>query len=253
MGNVFSKRTFFEVLDRDERLSAERLLRRALVAMRPASVLEVGCGRGVWLAEWMARGVPTTAGLDMPGVQGAGYLIDRDAYQSHDLATPIDLGRRFALVQSFETAQTLAPSAAETFIDTLCRHGDVVLFSSAVPGQGGTDHRNEKPLEYWRGLFEDRGFAAFDPVRPQIQGVNDIIRAHRYNILMYANEAGSRRLPLEIAATRIPETERIPAIGDPLWLARRSALRFLPRSLVSRGAALKNALLEQRARRAATG
>lgn len=250
---MFSKRTFFEVLDRDERLSAERLLRRALVALRPASVLEVGCGRGVWLAEWMARGVPATAGIDRPGVEGAGYLIDREAFTSQDLTQPIDLGRRFALVQSFETAQRLPPSAAETFVDTLCRHGDVVLFSSAVPGQGGSGHLNERPLEYWRGLFEERGFVPLDPVRPQIQGIADISRAHRFNILMYANEAGMRRLPREIAATRVADTARIPSIGDPLWLARRSALRILPRALVSSCASWKNALLEQRARRAATG
>ena len=63
-----------------------------------------------------------------------------------NLANPVDLGRKFDLVQSLEVGEHLPKSAADTFVETLVKHGDVVLFSAASVGQGGHDHINEQPL-----------------------------------------------------------------------------------------------------------
>ncbi len=57
--------------------------------------------------------------------------------------------RNFDLVISFEVAEHLAPTLADRYVKLLCQAGDTVVLSAATPGQGGTNHFNEQPHEYW--------------------------------------------------------------------------------------------------------
>ena len=41
-----------------------------------------------------------------------------------------------------------------------------MLFSAAVPGQGGENHVNEQPLAYWRAIFREHGYSAVDYSAP---------------------------------------------------------------------------------------
>src|SRR5256885_15969550 len=116
-------------------------------------------------------------------------LIDAANLRAADLANPIDLGRRFDLVQSLEVAEHLPAVKAESFVDTLIAHGSLVLFSAALPGQGGENHVNEQPLDYWRDIFRSRGYLPVDYLRPLITGDPAIQSWYRYNILLYV-EAG---------------------------------------------------------------
>ena len=52
-----------------------------------------------------------------------------------------------------EVAEHLPREKASVFIDTLTKHSGIVLFSAAVPGQGGTYHVNEQWPKYWNELF----------------------------------------------------------------------------------------------------
>ena len=69
-------------------------------------------------------------------------MIDADEFRAADLSQPIDLGRRFDVVQSLEVAEHLPSSRASEFIGTLTSHDPLVMFSAAVPGQGGEHHIN---------------------------------------------------------------------------------------------------------------
>lgn len=127
-----------------------------LERFRPQSVLDVGCGTGAALGFFVDRG------LDAAGIEGSELAISRnpngERIRCHDLEYPLDLGRRFDLVWSFEVAEHLRPDKAETFVDTLTRHSDLVVLSAAPPGQGGEGHFNEQPPEYWIELFDSKGF-----------------------------------------------------------------------------------------------
>ena len=41
----------------------------------------------------------------------------------------------------------------------LCGLSSIVIFSAATPGQGGTDHVNERPHSYWIEKFSARGYS----------------------------------------------------------------------------------------------
>ncbi len=65
-------------------------------------------------------------------------------------------------------ADKLRPDQAETFVRNLCAYADQVVFSAAVPGQGGF-HANPQPLEYWVARFWGEGFAVELPLTLQLR------------------------------------------------------------------------------------
>jgi len=178
--------------------------------------------------------VTTVFGIDGEYVDSQRLMIADADYRADDLTKRIDLGTRFDLVQSLEVAEHLAPAAAETFINNLTRHGDVILFSAALPGQGGIHHVNEQPFSYWRRKFAARGYQAYDPLRPLIRDNNEVAWWYRYGVLIYANEDGLAALP-ELSEIFEAEISANVPIGDPSPMAlrwRRKLMRQLPRPLV---------------------
>jgi len=224
---------FFDYIDRGARRSARAAIAHALGRLAPASVLDIGCGRGTWAAAWAEAGVADVMGVDGGYVLEAGLAIPRDLFHAADLTRPIDLARRFDLVQCLEVGEHLPPSASGTLVDTLCRHGDIIAFSAAVPGQGGEHHVNERPLEDWRALFAARGYAAHDALRPALRGAAGIEPWYRYNMLLYADASGAARLPADMAATRLAEDAPIPNGASLSWRLRLALVRALPRPVVT--------------------
>ncbi|WP_162877238.1 glycosyltransferase [Mycobacterium persicum] len=154
---------------------------------RPSSVLDVGCGVGGWVATWLDNGVDAI-GVDGDYVPRAQLCIPADRFIDHNLTTPLDLGRRFDLVTCLEVAEHLRPEAAETLVDSLCRHGDVIVFSAAVPGQGGTGHINERWPSFWAALFATHGYRPYDLLRGRLWWDTRCEWWYRQNVLVYATD-----------------------------------------------------------------
>jgi 2-polyprenyl-3-methyl-5-hydroxy-6-metoxy-1,4-benzoquinol methylase len=100
------------------------------------SIADFGCGEGAWLSVWRKAGA-RVIGVDGPYVDQQYLMIDADEFRAADLSQPIDLGRRFDVVQSLEVAEHLPNSRASEFIGTLTSHGPLVMFlcRSARPGR----------------------------------------------------------------------------------------------------------------------
>lgn len=160
----------------------------------PRSVLDLGCGTGAWLAEAKGLGVKDVVGVDGAYVPKTQLQIPSEEFLAGDLAQSIDLGRRFDLTLSVEVAEHLPPYAAENFVESLCRHSDCVLFSAALPGQGGKHHINEKPASYWVALFETQGFPVFDLIRPRVWDSSEVTYYHKQNLLLFGRGEVATRL-----------------------------------------------------------
>jgi hypothetical protein len=139
-------------------------------------------------------GVKDVIGIDGPWTETAKVLIPKELFDVIDLSSNIDLKRKFDLVISLEVGEHLEEKAAPQFVENLIRHGDVILFSAAIPLQGGFGHLNEKWQSYWRRLFESRGYRGFDVVRPVFWNDTEIHYWYRQNCLLYISERNEQIL-----------------------------------------------------------
>ena len=212
--------------------SARRIVPLLQAALQPASVIDVGCGQGAWLRAWIENGVSDVLGLDGSYTSLGALQFPVDRFTIVNLASPFEPSRRFALAQSLEVAEHLPPESAEGFVSSLVAAAPVILFSAAVPGQGGESHVNEQPLEFWRLQFARHYYHAFDCVRPQIRYAVDIEPWYRFNTVLYVREDHIDALSAAIAATRVPVHAKLREGGDARWWLRRSLVRWLPRGMV---------------------
>jgi len=168
--------------------SARRVLGWLHEATPYASVLDVGCGDGRWLARAQAAGAAEILGLDGPWTDREALRIPRAAFREADLSAAVDLGRRFDLAISLEVAEHVPPESSEIFVQNLVRHADCVLFGGAIPYQGGYRHINERWQSYWAGLFAGHGYRVLDPFRALLWEDEDIHFWYRQNMLLYIRE-----------------------------------------------------------------
>lgn len=162
---------------------------------RPSSVIDVGCGTGTWLSVFASHGVADFLGVDGDYVDRTLLEIPADKFLPYDLSQPLALERQFDLVVSLEVAEHLPPSASDTFVESLARLGPVVLFSAAIPQQGGTDHLNEQWPEYWAERFERQGFLAADAIRPLIWTNENVESWYAQNSLLFVQRTHMPRFP----------------------------------------------------------
>lgn len=176
----------------ENRASARLILPLLFEHYRPKSVLDVGCGLGTWLAVAQELGVKEIAGVEGAWLDRKLAQVPADRITTLDLERPFDLGRRFDLAICLEVAEHLSPEAAEGFVGSLARHADAVLFSAAIPLQGGHHHVNEQFPDYWERIFDAEGYVALDFIRPAVWYSAEVLVWLRQNILVFAKEALTR-------------------------------------------------------------
>lgn len=140
----------------------EPFIRAALDLIAPRSVLDLGCGSGLYPLLYRHCGVQDVLGVD--GLERDATVLDASSYRSADLQKPFDAGRVFDLVVCLEVVEHLHPEATDVILGSIARHaGDdgSILFSMAEPGQPGNGHINcrrmSEVLDLWaaRGWFPD--------------------------------------------------------------------------------------------------
>lgn len=232
--------------------SARVIVPLVLDLVQPKSVVDVGCGVGAWPAVFREHGVEEAWGVDGDWVDTKALRIPREHFVEADLNAPLDLGRRFDLVVSLEVAEHLDEANAVTFVETLTRHGPVVLFSAAVPDQGGASHVNEQWPAYWVEHFRQQGYAVADPFRRAIWEDDRVAWWYTQNVFLFVREDRLGAAPrLQEEVSRTPDAilpvvhprlfalchERVEAQrehGDKLWAwavgleEEAAALRTLP-------------------------
>jgi SAM-dependent methyltransferase len=177
------------------RRSAEVVVPLVMQLVRPASVVDVGCGTGGWLAAFRSRGVRDVLGLDGDWAPREMLEIPEENFRAFDLREPLRLGRHFDLVLCLEVAQHLPGECAGPLVRSLTDLGPVVLFSAAVPHQGGVCHVNEQWPGYWARLFDAWGYAAVDCLRDRIWENDEVEWWFAQNLLLFAARDRLRRLP----------------------------------------------------------
>lgn len=168
------------------RASVAAIVPLVVERVAPHSVIDLGCGRGTWLAEFARHGVDDYVGVDGEWLSRDVLAIPEERFVAARLDKPFRLDRRFDLAISIEVAEHLPDSAAKQFVETIVRLAPCVLFSAAVPCQGGTHHVNEQWPDYWAAAFAAHGYEVVDGIRPLIWSNPDVAFFHAQNILIFA-------------------------------------------------------------------
>jgi SAM-dependent methyltransferase len=168
--------------------SQETILEHLLTYYRPKTVVDIGCGPGYWLYFCRALGIQDVHGYDTVDLPAEEQELPAEFYSRADLSKPMDFERKADLAISTEVAEHIEVAQVEIFIDNLTRASDVVLFSAALPYQGGLGHVNENWVEYWFQLFSKRNYRCFDIFRLPLWNDSRIHYYYRQNILLFVHQ-----------------------------------------------------------------
>jgi len=162
----------------------------------PESVADLGCGRGAWLATCHDLGVRRVVGFDGVWNTQEDMLDPSIEFYSTDLENPCQLTDTFDLAISLEVAEHLQPESSDTFVESLSRLSDAVLFGAAFTGQPGANHINTRPHSFWAGKFFDKGYVLFDLFRPTFWDDERVEPCYRQNTFLYVKPGHSLYLAL---------------------------------------------------------
>lgn len=187
--------------------AAEAVLPILFEKYKPISVLDVGCGLGNWAAIAKKMGVPKIMGIDGYYVNKSLLKINQEEFLAIDLKESFDLKHQFDLVICLEVAEHLPIESSEVLVKSLINHSEVILFSAAIPGQGGQFHINEQWPSFWQQLFEKNGYEMIDFFRNKIWNNSQIDPWYRQNLFLVVKKGHSlsSRINLEIQSYIHPE------------------------------------------------
>jgi len=202
---------------------SQEVLLKAVHDLAPIeSVVDFGTGRGSWLKAALELGISDVRGYDIPEIPVEQRQFPAEKFIAADLGQPVDIERRFDLAISTEVAEHLPKEHAATFIANVSGASDLVLFSAAIPYQGGAGHVNENWVEYWAKLFAAQGFECFDILRLPFWNEPRIRSYYRQNLLLFAKGGAADALrkkghaAAETAPSLVHPEQYLKAVGRAL-------------------------------------
>ncbi|WP_071192561.1 methyltransferase domain-containing protein [Trichormus sp. NMC-1] len=155
----------------------------------PKTVVEFGCGPGHLSRELAKLGVKVTSvdGYSQPDF--AGLPVEFYPLNLNDSTAIANLfqDKHFDLAISLEVAEHLQPESSPTVINWLTKVAPVVVFSAAVPSQGGHGHINLHHRDYWHNLFTQSNFVICDRIREKLRAHSRVAPWYRYNVVDYVH------------------------------------------------------------------
>lgn len=149
-------------------MAPEAIVKIILEQHQVSSVLDVGCGTGVWLKEFLSHNVKDVYGVDGVPIKNREFEVSTSLFSCVDLRSQWNLHRHFDLAICLEVAEHLPLESAPDFIRSLCTHSNLIVFSAACPHQEGQGHINCQWPSYWQQLFNMNSYLCADSLRPFI-------------------------------------------------------------------------------------
>lgn len=166
--------------------SAKQVVPLIVKMYSPKSVLDIGGGVGAWCKAFEEHGINAVC-VDGNYVKNpiCNKFITADL--ENDNLENINLPNADLLL-CLEVAEHLPESRAQSFVKELCVLSNTIVFSAAIKGQGGTNHINEQPHEYWHNLFAQNGFTKQDVLRLAVAGCDNVEWWYKQNIFTYTKK-----------------------------------------------------------------
>ncbi len=183
---------FYKYTKRVGKIRTKIILPMLEEVFKPKSVVDVGCGIGLWAKYFLEKGCDVL-GIDGEYVDKEIVEIPLESFHSMDLENErIVLPKRYDLCISIEVAEHLSGDRAESFIEDLCNLSDNILFSAAIKGQPGVGHVNCQYQDYWECIFNTKGYYAVDLIRDYLWYNEELLNNNSaliiQNLIFYSND-----------------------------------------------------------------
>jgi SAM-dependent methyltransferase len=175
--------------------SARAVIPILLELFQPRSVVDVGCGTGIWLSVCEKLGISDIHGIDGAYSSVADLKIDKTRFTPVDLEQPFGLDRVFDCVVSLEVAEHVSAEHAEQFVACLVKMAPIVVFSAAIPFQGGFHHVNEQWPDYWAERFRRSDYHPVDAIRWRIWHAPHVLPYTKQNTILFVRRDVLDRYP----------------------------------------------------------
>src|SRR5579863_2415780 len=96
---------FFQTIRTGARLSASEIVPLVMEWVRPASVIDVGCGTGEFLGAFQEHGVKEILGIDGEYVDRSLLAIHKENFKALDISKPFILDKTYDLALCLEVAE----------------------------------------------------------------------------------------------------------------------------------------------------
>lgn len=209
--------------------SANVVVPLLLKLIKPKSVIDVGCGAGMWLSVFGELGIRDFYGIDGKYVPVGQLQIDKERFIPLDLSQKINLKRQFDLVICLEVGEHLLHAKANIFIENLVKMGDVIVFSAAIPGQQGEGHINEQWPQYWQDKFRGKGYLLIDCLRREIWNNPRVDWWHKQNTFIYVKNSKIRYYPKLLSACHKTDNSMISLVHPECF---NNILNNYPRGII---------------------
>jgi SAM-dependent methyltransferase len=187
---------YFNSIGGLSRSSAAVVAPMVMELLQPRSVVDVGCGTGAWAAAFKSAGASEVLGIDGDYCDRSQLEVDAREFLAANLTRPISVDRSFDLAICLEVAEHLDQQYAGLLVTSLAGLAPAVLFSAAIPHQGGEHHVNEQWPSYWVNAFAQHDYAAIDPFRRRLWKHKSVAWWYAQNLLLFirrdAIEASSK-------------------------------------------------------------
>lgn len=162
------------------------IVEKVLEVMTPNSIVDFGCGLGTFLKAFKEKGINDVLGLDGDWVNRSllEEYLDKNEFKVVDLESKIDCKIKYDLAISLEVAEHLSKEKASIFVENLVNASDVILFSAAVPFQGGQNHINEQWIEFWQAEFSKHNYVFYDIIRKKLWNDENVKWWYKQNMFI---------------------------------------------------------------------
>lgn len=179
---------FYEQVRDGARRSADVVAPMLAEILEPRSVVDVGCGEGWWANAFAEQGCEVL-GIDDAAKPPAGSALTAETWMQHDLTKPLPFTvGRYDVAVCLEVGEHLPARYADQLVDDLTRIAPTVIWSAAIPGQGGHHHVNEQWPEYWTSRFQTRGMAYSPVPRAWIWDDPRVEPWYKQNLIIFSRE-----------------------------------------------------------------
>ena len=196
-------------------------------------VYDIGCGSGAWLeaaddifkpdkligleGEWLPEKILKK--VDNKKISIKKGNLNSDLFLSN--VTECDL------IICLEVLEHLQENTVKFICEKIFKKARYILFSAALPFQGGNGHITERPLSFYVELMNQNGYGCKDKLREKIWNNDKIPFWYRQNIVLFERGAKNNlSFPIDIGHPECLRLRAQPSFSQSLYHLKNKLKSF---------------------------